>query len=369
MKKLLGIISGALQGFLVLLILLMLVDATLDAILYAGSLDFSDPAESYQRVLAKANPEYEPGGPRDRSMQDFYSVERVPTVADGTQHAPLRSETVNITPDGIRLNGHLPVADPVLDVALLGGSQTFGPFINDDETLSARLEDEWPGLSVANFAVPRMVIDESVASWLSSPLADRTDLVLHLAGPLELLFLCSNFVPEDAEVLDPHELRLLYGARRIIHYLTKPKPPQRCDGSPKEIDSMVNRVMADFAGGQAMAEARGVPYVAVLPPMMFTGSANAVNLGIGPKGLSIMRKRRPDAIAYQHLIERMAAQQRIPVIDLTHALDGVDHAYLDMGQHYTAKGTLVLAKALAMELRKLLASGKIASLASRVSAQ
>ncbi|MEN2979734.1 SGNH/GDSL hydrolase family protein [Tistrella bauzanensis] len=249
---------------------------------------------------------------------------------------------------GERLHTHAVAPDEATrHILLLGASQAFGLFNDDDETLAAALERHMPGAVVRNFAMPgqslpgnMMILKQRVAA------GDRIDDVLVVNGLMDLIAYC---LPPT---LPPPVARPVLGD--MIKWVTGPAPATsgRSDvcQTPDERAIVLDRLEEDIRGLLDVAHRHDLQVTLVLTPLPYVAGAGD---GTFARLAQFQRYQAIMDPLMAALRERLDASGSDRVIDLSQSFDGTRQHGLfgDLYGHYTDAGNEALAPLIAEVLR------------------
>lgn len=261
---------------------------------------------------------------------------------------PVSAPGFTIGAGGERLHTHATAPEQATrHVLLLGASQAFGSFNDDDQTLAAALERQMPGTVVRNFAMPgqllpgnTMILKQRVAA------GDTIDDVLVVNGLMDMFAYCllpPSQPPMSRPVLGDL-IKWAYGSASM-----KAEPRDACE-TREDRAVVLDRLQEDIRGLLDAARRHDLRVTVVLTPMPYVsgaGDGTFARLAQFRRYQAVMEPLMAD------LRERLDASGSDAVIDLSQGFDGTRQHGLfgDLYGHYTDAGNEALAPLLAEVLR------------------
>jgi hypothetical protein len=256
--------------------------------------------------------------------------------------------------DGERLHGHVTAPETASrHVLMLGSSQAFGVFNDDDATLAAALERQMPGTVVRSFAMPgqrlpgnTMVLEQRIAA------GDRIDQVLIVNGTLDLISYCLPLVSQPPRPRQQPRPLLVEIVVRLTDKTSAARPAAPADVclTPEGQTAALNRLMADMREVLAAAQGRNLPVTLILAPAPYISGADDGTFSTDP------RFRRFQTIidpAFARLRTRLDGLDGI--VDLTEDFGrGRQAMFMDFYGHLTNAGNEALATLIAEALNRQL---------------
>jgi hypothetical protein len=280
---------------------------------------------------------------------------------------PLSSETINIDDDGRR---HTVVSDvsSAGSVWVFGGSTVFGTGVNDANTIPSLLAEK-TGFNAINFGGDNYIARQGVNRLLREyEDYDVENLIVvfydgvndvHVKCRVENLDLVTdrqdqirgalgdNRAAQDAslsELLGPASVLIDKVYQRGV--LGGPGKETDdlfvCDDDVDRADQVARALVSDWKAAQAITEANGGRFVAVLQPVSFLSDTRLEHLTQGEYYAEFAKQYS----AVYPLIRSYASAAEINFVDLSHILDHDEFIYIDFC-HVSANGNKYVANALA----------------------
>jgi len=251
---------------------------------------------------------------------------------------PISAEGLHVDANGLRSTGNPPRQGA--KGMVIGSSQAFGHYVRDDATLAAALERTFPDVTLRTLAGPSRTVPQSMAYWRKvEPAIEKPDFALFLFSNTETILGCGR-PPVSATASEP---ALVGVSRRALRKIAGKTDNIPC-GTQEARDAVVELVLYELQAAQAYSEARGVPMVIVIAPLVY-GSANRDNAFRGAYPNPIARSID---LTIDTLRQRLVEKPIPGVIDLSNAFAGKGDSYfIDRACHFNRAGAEKLAAEIA----------------------
>jgi hypothetical protein len=308
-------------------------------------------------------PNYE--GDREYAKEVFRDYNRVqheyyPFV--GWKCKPYAGKTTHIGNDGNRF--HTPPAqttNPEKVVHFFGGSTMWGEGSDDQHTIAALFNQQFPSYSVTNHGQlaynTRQELDALINLYSKNK---EADLVIFYDGVNDAAFLC----PKEIDELPAHRLvpmfrdKIYVGKSKVFKEAAfklflenilrvamrysgaKKESPYDCISTPGKAEEIAEIMMKNWEMAHQIVTARGGKFVAVLQPAAFVGSPKTDHL---PKDEDFERNF---AEVYKFIKAKIKERKHPWIYDLSDAFDGDQLIFIDFC-HVSPNGNEIMAKKIA----------------------
>ena len=275
-----------------------------------------------------------------------YSHRTVPGL--GTIVEPVAGPGLHVDALGMRSTG-APRRDGARGV-LLGSSQAFGYYVEDDATVAAAIERIRADTNVAVIAGPSRTAAESILNWRHvATRIDTSDFAILLFSNIEMYEACTPVVP-----LNENQIALVKFPRRIVRRFFQAEPTELPCETPEARTAVVERSLYELQTAVAVGRRHSPHFAVVIAPLLYGNESNAelIRSQINPKSFDILD------LTVHEFRTRIAAEKIPYVIDLSDAFDGNgDTHFIDSFSHFSRAGADQLAARILDRLPETFFSG------------
>lgn len=295
-------------------------------------------------------------------FRDYNSIKHEYYPFVGWKMLKYKGPTTTIDENGYRLHAARTQGNPQRSVHFFGGSTMWGEGSDDEHTIPALFNTQFPNDTVVNHGQlaynTRQEVDALISLYSKKI---HPDLVVFYDGVNDAAFLCPAEITElPAHRLVPMFRQKIYVSKsflvkealnkafleniiKLIQRRSDPKnkpSPYDCISDPEKAQEIADMFMMNWELAHEIVTARGGKFIAILQPAALVGNPRTDHLKIDEDFKANF------ADVYRRISEKIEEKKHPWIYDLSNVLDGNDHIFIDFC-HVSANGNEKVAKAIA----------------------
>lgn len=299
-------------------------------------------------------------------FKDYNSVQHEYYPFVGWKTKPYNGKTTHIDKTGSRIHTPPKSSGHSRTVRFFGGSTMWGEGSDDQHTIPALFNNEFPDFKVHNHGQlaynTRQELDALINIYSKD---DTTDIVIFYDGVNDAAFLC----PKEIDELPSHRLvpmfrdKIYVGKSKIVkealfktflenifrlirkHSGQQKESPYNCIGDEGKAEEIAEIMMRNWELAHKIVTDRGEKFIAVLQPAAFIGNPRTDHLETDEDFKANFSE------VYRRIKQKIAERKHPWIYDLSNAFDGDQHIFIDFC-HVSPNGNEIMANRIAEIVRK-----------------